>query len=260
MTQPKIGTIDIETAPLDAQVWGLYDQTVGLNQIKTEWSILSFTYKQLGAPKKQMLYVDTAGKPRDDRDLCAELWHILHENDFLIAQNGKRFDLRKIKARLIMHGFTPPSPVKVIDTMLMAREVAAFTSNKLEWLSEYLSSVQKLKHKDFPGFDLWRECLADNPKAWASMRKYNVVDVLSTEEVYIKLRPWVTQHPNIAAFYDDDVMRCPCCGSADLRQDGFAFTNVSKYNRYQCNSCGAWSRDRYTINSTAKRRSLLASQ
>lgn len=258
MSGPKIGLIDIETAPIEGNVWGLFDQNVGLNQIKTEWSILSYTYKQLGAGKRDFVYTDTQGDPRNDKDICSELWHILHDNDFLIAQNGKRFDSRKIRARLIMHGFTPPAPVQVIDTMLMAREVAAFTSNKLEWLTTYLSNVQKSKHKDFPGFELWSECLADNPKAWASMRKYNIVDVLSMEDVYNRLRPWVRNHPNVATFYEDDVMRCRVCGSDNLKQDGFSYTNISKFNRYQCNCCGAWSKDRFTINTRAKRKTLLA--
>lgn len=258
MSGPKIGLIDIETAPIEGNVWGLFDQTVGLNQIKTEWSVLSYTYKELGAPKSKLVYSDTSGDPRNDDIICGELWDILHENDFLIAQNGKRFDLRKIKARLIMKGYTPPSPVQIIDTMLMARSVASFTSNKLEWLSTYLSNVPKSKHKDFPGFELWSECLADNPKAWASMRKYNIVDVLSMEEVYMRLRPW-TKHPNVAAYHDDDEMRCPTCGSTHLRQDGHTFTNVSQYHRYQCQDCHAWSRSRYTVNSKSKRQALLAS-
>ena len=33
MTGPKILIVDIETAPIVAQVWGLFDQNVGLNQI-----------------------------------------------------------------------------------------------------------------------------------------------------------------------------------------------------------------------------------
>lgn len=259
MTGPRIGLIDIETAPLEAYAWGLFDQNIGLNQIKGEWSILSFTYKRLGAGKRDLQYVDTRGDPTNDRDICAALWDVLNENDFLIAQNGKRFDLRKIKARLIMHGFTPPSPVKIIDTMLMARQVAAFTSNKLEWLTTYLSSVQKLKHKDFPGFDLWTACLEDNPKAWASMKKYNIVDVLSMEDVYLRLRPWVTGHPNVAAFYEDDKTRCPVCGSEHLRESGYSFTNVSQYQRYQCNDCGSWSKSRYTLNSKSKRKAMLTS-
>lgn len=259
MTGPRIGLIDIETAPLETNTWGLFDQNIGLNQITREWSILSFTYKKLGAGKRGLYYMDTRGAPRDDSVICSALWDILNDNDFLIAQNGRRFDLRKIKARLIMHGFAPPSPVKIIDTMLMARQVAAFTSNKLEWLTTYLSSVQKLKHKDFPGHELWTECLADNPRAWNSMKKYNIVDVVSMEDVYLRLRPWVTGHPNVAAFYADEKARCPVCGSEHLTGKGYTYTNVSQYHRYQCNECGSWSRDRYTVNSKGKRKSLLSS-
>ena len=192
--------------------------------------------------------------------MCGKLWELLHKADFLIAQNGKRFDMRKIRARLIMHGFPPPSPVKVIDTMLMARSVAAFTSNKLEWLSTYLAKQQKSKHKDFPGHELWRECLAGNPKAWASMRRYNIPDVTSMQDVYMRLRPWVANHPNLAVYTDDDRMACPVCGGHDLKEDGFTYTNIGKYQRYLCGNakCGAWSRSRYTLNSRNKRKALLA--
>jgi hypothetical protein len=256
----KIGTIDIETAPLEGHVWGLFDQNVGLNQIKTEWSILSYCFKPLGGSKRSLVYEDnsTASDPRDDRKLLDGLWSILHEYDFLVAQNGKRFDMRKIRARMVLAGMRPPSPVKVLDTMLMARQVGAFTSNKLEWLSQYLSTVPKSKHKEFPGFELWAECLKGNPRAWASMRKYNIPDVLSTEEVYLKLRPWVEGHPNVAVYDTNEGMQCPRCGSNQLNPDGFSYTNVGKYNRYHCVACDGWSRDRYTVNSKIKRKGLLA--
>lgn len=258
MSEAKIGLIDIETAPIKAHVWGLYDQNVGLNQIDTEWSILSYCYKPLGGTRRSIQYEDTSGDPRNDKKIVKSLWHIMHDNDFLIAQNGKRFDMRKMRARMILHDLNPPSPVTVIDTMLMARQVAAFTSNKLEWLSTYLSTVAKSKHKAFPGFELWSECLADNPKAWAAMRKYNIPDVTSMEQVYLKLRPWVSGHPNVAAYTDSEVIACPKCGSHEVIKDGISRTSVSEYNRYRCLSCGGWSRDRYTINSKAKRRSLLS--
>lgn len=259
MTGPKIGLIDIETAPIEGRVWGLFDQNVGLNQITQEWAIISYAFKELGAPKKSLVYLDTSAKadPRDDQELCASLWELIHTYDILIAQNGKRFDKRKIFARLIMHGFPPPSPVKIEDTMLMARQVAAFTSNKLEWLTQHLTKTAKSKHKEFPGFELWAECLAGNPKAWAAMRKYNIPDVLSMEELYLRLRPWVRGHSNVAVYNDDEKMACPVCGSHKIEQDGFAFTNVGKYPRYQCGSCGSWSRGRRTTNSLEKRKSLL---
>lgn len=263
MTRPKIWALDIETAPIEGAVWGLFDQNIGLSQMTAEWAIISFCAVPFhgGKPaRKDIVYLDTSDKAdfRDDYTLCGKLWEILHDADFIIAQNGKRFDLRKIRARLIMHGFPPHSPVQVLDTMLMARKVAAFTSNKLEWLAMYLSNVPKSKHNAFPGFELWAACMRGNRKAWAAMKKYNIRDVLSMVQVYLKLRPWVPGHPNVAVYSDTDELSCPVCGGQHVEHNGFAFTNVGKYLRYECGDCGAWSRSRYTINTVTKRKALLA--
>ena len=71
----RIGLIDIETSPLEAYTWGLWDQNVGLNQIKTEWTILSYSFKWLGESK--IIYEDTGGKGpgkvRDDKRLLVRV-------------------------------------------------------------------------------------------------------------------------------------------------------------------------------------------
>lgn len=267
---PVITVLDIETAPIIGNVWGLFDQNVGLNQIETEWSILSFVSKPLdpGALTRSIrtrtaccTYMDTSaapGGPRDDLAVVQALWQIMHDSDIIIGQNLRRFDVRKIRARMLMHGMQPPSPFRVIDTLEQAKNVGAFTSNKLEWLSKYLSNVPKSKHKEFPGFELWSECLAGNPKAWEAMRKYNIPDVLSTEEVYLRLRPWASTHINVATYIDPETVACPVCGSEHVQEDGFSFSNVSKYQRYHCQECGAWSRSRYSLNSRATRKALLS--
>lgn len=269
-TAPIITTIDIETCPIVGDVWRLFDTNVALNQIKLDWSILSFTAKPLDplAPtrslayrRKQCEYMDTsaaAGGVRDDSALVERLWQIFHESDIIVGQNVAAFDIRKIRARMIMQGLQPPSPCRVLDTLHIAKSAGAFTSNKLEYLSAHLSEVSKSKHNKFPGHSLWTECLANNPAAWAHMKKYNQDDVISTEEVYLKLRPWAVQHINIATYSDPDTASCPVCGSTDLHEDGFSFTNVSKYQRYHCGGCGAWSRSRYTLNSKATRQALLS--
>lgn len=271
-TVARIGLIDIETAPIVGDVWGIFDQNIGLNRINTEWSVLSYTVKTLSPAsvgrsmryrKSLCQYHDTSnaeGGPRDDRELCQKLWQTLHDYDILIAHNGDRFDMRKIRARMIMHGMQPPAPVRTIDTLKMARSAAAFTSNKLEWLARYLSHLQKDGHKKFPGHSLWAECLKGNPEAWRAMREYNIPDVLSMEEVYLRLRPWAKQHPNVAAYYSDEKIRCPVCGSAHVHEDGESVSNTSVYARYHCEECGAWSRGRYTTNSTAKRKALLTKE
>ena len=259
MAGPRIATLDIETSPITAYVWSMWKVNVGLNQIVEEWSIMSYCIKDLGSKKSR--YEDTSkmANPRDDSELLAKLHADLSALDIVIAQNGVAFDLKKINARFIEAGMLPIAPIKVIDTLLVAKQVAKFTSNRLEWLSKHLTKTPKSPHAAFPGMDLWTECLKKNPKAWKEMKKYNCIDVPATEELYLKLRPYMIGHPNVAAYYDDDKMRCPRCASVNLRaQDKPALTQTGEYTRYQCADCGGFARSRYTLNSASKRKSLLA--
>jgi hypothetical protein len=183
---------------------------------------------------------------------------MMDEADILVGQNSKHFDTRKLNARFIELGLPPPSPFKQIDTKVEAAKLAMFTSNRLEWLAAHLSDTPKDKHKEFPGFELWTECLNGNPRAWAAMRKYNPIDVKGTEDVYLRLRPWIEGHPNLAVYNDDEAPQCPKCGSTHLEKRGLARTQVGEYPRFHCVDCGGWSRGRYTQNTLAKRHSLLS--
>lgn len=249
--RPRVLLLDIETAPITAYVWSLWKQNVGLNQIKEEWNILSFCAKWLGEPK--IIYDDARHDPSDDSHLVKQLWDLLDEADIVIAQNGKRFDVPKIQARFLLQGYYPPSPFKVIDTMLMARQQFGFTSNRLEWLTDKLCSTKKSKHNEFPGFELWAECLKGNMDAWDAMRDYNIPDVTSMEELYLILRPWYVGHPNVAIYNDNDVPACPKCGSENIKQKGWTYTQAGKYERMHCSSCKGWSRGRYTKNTMEQR-------
>lgn len=258
--EARIAVLDIETSPILAYVWGLWKQNVGLNQIHTDWSILSFSYKWLG--EKKVIHHNTGGrgvsKVRDDRALMKLLWAVLDQADIIIAQNGVSFDIKKINSRFLELEMDPPSPYKVVDTMLEAKKIARFSSNRLAWLSSILTDTPKSEHKKFPGFELWAECLADNPEAWKEMQKYNDIDIRATELVYLKLRPYILGHPNVAAYDDNDTRKCPKCGSEGLQARGHAFTQSGQYKRYRCGACGGWARGRYTENTPAKRKVLLS--
>lgn len=249
MSQPIAYILDIETKPMKAWVWGRRDVQIGLNQIDEEWSIIAFAAKKLGAPASATKYMDLR-KQKDkcnDKRLIATLWEILDETDVLITQNGEKFDARKFNARCIMWGLPPPSPYRHIDTYKIAHRIADFTSNSLEYLTAKLcTKYKKLSHKKFPGMSLWTECLKDNLEAWNEMRTYNVHDVLSTEELYIKLRPWAPKPMAKAfSFLDTSTLNCETCGQSDtIEKNG---VRVGK-QRYRCLNCGASTTGKENVN------------
>lgn len=256
MNAPKILFLDIETTPIEGYVWSIWEQNVGLNQIKEEWSILSYAAKFKGS--KAMIYEDVQGQRnlRNDKKLLKGLHKLLDEADIVVAQNGKQFDVKKINARLIMHNFKPYSPIKIVDTKLVAKAAAAFTSNKLEWLAQYLTTAKKDPHKDFPGFELWLECLKGNPKAFRELKKYNIADVVALEELYDRLLPWIVGHPNIGVYTGERV--CTNCGSRDVQRRGIAITKSATYHRTHCQECGTWGREKQILIPLNKRKALLA--
>lgn len=248
--EPKILLVDIETSPIVSYTWGLFDQTVGLNQVHRDWSILAFCAKWFGT--KTLIYEDQSKAKNifDDAALVSALWALLDECDIAVGHNAQAFDIKKINARFAIHGLKPPRPFKVIDTKLLAKRKFAFTSNKLEYLADKLNvNYKKQAHKEFPGFDLWKECLAGNPKAWKVMREYNQHDVLALEELWTKLAPWDATS-GLAAYYGP--LSCNC-GSKKLQRRGFARTKIGKYQQYQCQDCGTWMKDSKNLLKGVKR-------
>ena len=134
--------------------------------------MLSCAAKYYG--QRKVHYADTrnaTGGVRDDKDIVAQLVALLDECDVVVGQNVKKFDLRKLRARAVMHGLKPFREPKVIDTMLMAKSIGAFTSNKLEYLSANLTDAPKSKHNKYPGFELWAGIMRNEDAAWEEMKK-----------------------------------------------------------------------------------------
>lgn len=191
---PRVLIVDIETAPMTAYVWGLKDQNIGLNQIQQDWTVLAWAAKWLNKPKVYYADVSHQKDLYNDKAMLQYLWILLDEADVVITQYGSGFDAPRLNTRFILHGFKPPKPYKHLDTYRIVKSVAQFTSNKLEYLTEKLcTKYKKLSHKKFPGMSLWTECLKGNSQAWAEMKKYNIHDVLSTEELYTRLQEWVPE-------------------------------------------------------------------
>lgn len=252
---PRILIADIETAPLSGFFWQLFDQTIPLNMIKVDWHLLSYSAKWLDS--KEIFYEDQRNikNIEDDSKLLKGIWKLMDEADIIVGQNIDRFDIKKLNARFILNGMQPPSSYRTIDTLKIAKKKFAFTSNKLEYLSENLCTKhKKSKHKKYSGFELWKACMIGDKDAWKEMEHYNKMDVLSTEEVYKKLIPW-DNTININVYHDLEDTICSC-GSTNFAKNGYAYTSSGKFQRHKCRDCGAEIRNRNNELSKEKKQSL----
>ncbi len=241
MLQSKVLILDIETSPLLAYIWELGEQRVNLNQIKTDWYIMAWSAKWLN--EEGVIYYDLrTHKVGDDKAILKPLWDLLNQADIVITQNGQHFDSRKINARFIFHGMNPPKPYQHIDTYRLIKKVAAFTSSKLEYLTEKLCKThKKITHGKFGGLSLWIECLKGNVDAWEEMKRYNIKDTLSTEELYLRVKAWAPQSmPKVYPMTQsiDTCQTCGYIGKMKLGRDRIKPTGI--YIQNSCPKCGSW--------------------
>ena len=239
---PKVLIVDIETTPMGVWVWSLGKQYVGHNTIMKsdnnvpmDWHLISWSAKWLYDDKvlSDVITPDEA-KNREDKRIVSSVWKLLDKADIVIAHNGDRFDLPKLSTRFIANGLNAPLPFKTIDTLKAARREFSFSSNKQDFLTKFLKIEQKLS----TDFQLWIDCMRGDKKALDRMVKYNKHDVIGLEQLYLKLRPYMRSHPNIAVMMDEDA--CTVCGSKSLKETGkFYYTGTSKFNLYVCGGCNS---------------------
>ena len=242
----KVLFYDIETAPNLAYVWGQYEQNV-VQQYR-EWYLMCFAYRWEHQKKTKVVSLTDFElyneDPEDDREVAQALWNLFDEADIVVAHNGNRFDMRKANARFIVHGLSAPTPVQQIDTLKVARKYFMFNSNKLGDLGQHLKLGKK---ESTGGFELWVGCMKGEEKAWKRMIKYARQDVNLLMDVYYKLRPFMTTHPN-KNLINETEGACPTCCGTHLMRRGYRRTRTTSYVALQCMDCGAYCRERMKSN------------
>lgn len=254
----RILFFDLENAPSKALVFNRWNVNISPDNVIEEggW-LISASWKFKGDTEVSgiVLNPDEAIAQNDER-IVATLYELFEQADIVVAHNGKRFDNSLFKTRLIANGFPQHKTVKVVDTLQIAKNLK-FSSNKLDSLGHYLGVGRKLKHT---GIDLWWRCMNGDKEALDEMLAYNKQDVQLLEDVYERLKSFDQKAPNASHFYNDNLHRCPVCGSAHVTETGHkVFTPVSQFAEVVCNDCGHRSRKRQSLNDKEKKANMLIS-
>ena len=244
MDKPKIITFDLETSPLVAYSWGPKWDTK-LIEIIDQSMILSYSAKWLGGKHITKGWIDYEGYKKgnkNDKEIVKDIWKLFDEADIIVVQNGKAFDTKSVNSRFIYYHLPPPSPYKIVDTLLENRKLLRMPSYSLDDICAYYDIGRKQEHE---GFGLWKKCMAGDEQAWKRMLRYNKHDVTLTEQLYLLVRPYMKAHPNLGNYQNKVV--CPKCSSMDVQFRGYYFGATTQYRKFVCKNCGAWSRTTHNV-------------
>jgi hypothetical protein len=241
MSNPSILLWDIETSMMNVGTFSLYPESINHQNIIDDWYIISAAWKFLDKPKIHAVSgLDDSKRYkkdiRDDYHVVKTIRDVLQDVDIIIGHNQNKFDIKKFKARLIFHKLPPlPKPIHSVDTLKEVKKIAAFSSNRLDYLTTHLCGQGKMPTA--PG--LWLKVMQGDKKALADMVKYNKVDVERLEELYLRLRPYMDSHPHVGAMKGNERDKsCPNCGSVSMTIKGYRYTASGiRRAQVQCNKC-----------------------
>jgi len=239
----KILLYDLETSHIIARVFSLWQNGINPDDVIRDWSLLCFSAKWLFEDEVMSFKMtEEELKTWDDRRIVKELWKLMDEATHIIAHNAAKFDNRKSNAKFLKYDLKLPSPYQTIDTLQHAKRKFALTSNRLSYIAEYLGLESKMETSK----GLWNKVEDGDFEALKEMDKYCQQDVKVLEEVYLKLRPYMSSHPNIGLFIEDNVHSCPSCGSTHITWNplNMYVTTSNVYSGFRCDDCGSLGRSK----------------
>jgi hypothetical protein len=227
--EPRILLLDIETKPALIYSFGIRDQHISHKQIAQDGGTICFGFKWLGERKARVLSDWEHGHSAMIRQAHA----LISEADAVATYNGASFDMPKLMGDFLLEGLPPPPPPTQIDIYKAVRKLG-FICNKLDYIAPKLGLGAKVKHE---GLEMWIACMSGDRKAQKRMATYCAGDVDLLERVYLKVRPYVFNHPHMGS---GGPLRCPACSSHQTQSRGVRRTRASFIQRYQCIACGGW--------------------
>lgn len=224
---------DIETAPMIVYSWRVgWKLTIGTDNIINDWKIICISYKWEGEDKVHTL---DWGKEMCDKKLLEDFIKIANQADEMVAHNGDRFDIKKIRTRCIFHRIPMFPDYKTLDTLKKAKSGFNFNSNRLDYIAKFLGVGAKLEHE---GFNMWVKCMQGDKEALKAMVEYCEMDIIVLEDVFLTMQNYIKHNIHTGVIGNNLKHSCPNCGSEETTLLKNKVTAMGTVKRLmECNSC-----------------------
>jgi len=234
--RPKIAIWDIECTNLNAN-YGY---------------MLCMGYKFLGESKSHLISITDfpafQKNPTNDYYLVKAAGEVLSQCDMWVTWYGARFDVPYLQSRLVFHKLPIMPPIAHVDGWRIAKYKMKLNSNRLASVTGFL----ELEEKTPLSGPIWIRAAAGHKQSVKYVTEHCIQDVKVLEQVYERIKPLMTNHPGRGVM-EGKKLACPVCGSARVQKRGYHMTRLRKYQRFQCQGCGAWSNDGKSLASTQLR-------
>ena len=233
----KVLFYDIETSPALSFVWGAgWGKNIPYDNIIEDWKIICISYSWGDNDKVHRLEWDNDKTTRCDKSLVEEFVKILNQADMIVAHNGDKFDIKKIRTRAVYHNIPMRPMYKSYDTLKKARQHFKFDSNKLDSIAKMLGVGAKLHHT---GFQMWADCYYGDEDAMRLMGEYCDMDIIVLRDVYNALRHYSHHNIHRGAILGKPKYSCPHCGEdGELQLIRNECTKAGTIQRIVLGECG----------------------
>jgi len=228
-TYDKVLIYDIETCRVEVKTWWTGKQFISHDKLKSEPKIISIAWKWLGSDKVNYLTWD---ENHCDKQLIIDFLKEYNSASMVIGQNNDRFDNRWVNARAAKHGLFVDRYVKSFDIMKMAKRYFRLPSYSMAYMAQYFGLTLKQSHEGRYMWDMIEDGTPAQQREYLKkMVDYNKGDIITTEELYLTLRPYFGSVTNRAVQLGLPKWACPVSGSKEVRLLKTIFTEHGTIQR-----------------------------
>ena len=225
----RVLVYDIETSRVTAKLWGSGKQYVGHGCLKSETTIISIAWKWIGEDE---VYHVAWDKNHDDKKLLKKFLPEFNKAAIVVGQNSKSFDNKIVAARAAKHRLFINNFITNVDIYRLAKSVFRLQSYSMAYMAKYFGLTLKQSHE---GIYMW-DMIEDGTKAeqkeyLKKMIDYNVGDIVTTEELYITLRPYFKHATHLGVKDGLPKWTCPNTGSKNVSLKDTKFTSAGTVQR-----------------------------
>lgn len=225
----KIMVYDIETSRATAKVFWTGKQYVGYKQIIEEPSIITIAWKWLGQDDVHYLTWD---KNHSDEKMVRAFVKEYNKANMVIGYNNDNFDNRWLNARAMKYDIEINTMVRSLDLYKQEKRLFRLLSYSMDYSSLYAKVERKQSNEGMLMWDMIEMGTKEEQKEYMQkMLDYNIGDIITTEELYLRLIPYLKHQIHVGVFEGGKKWSCPMTGSEDVTYWDYTVTPAGTIQR-----------------------------